>query len=101
MRVCIFSAAALIALLIFVYPWKWLLRKGAAVKLKSLRYSEGTAREMCQLPKTHLCSEGRMNSVLTSRKVPARSPQRPGATAGLPPARRSDWHDGLRGAGAK
>lgn len=85
---CIFSAAALIALLIFVYPWKWPLRKGAAVKLESLRYSEGTAREMCQLPKTHLCSEGRMNSVPTGRKVPARRPQRSGAAAGLPRATR-------------
>lgn len=55
----------LTTLFMFVYPWKWLLKKGTAVKLKSLRYSEDTAKEMYPLLKNHPCSEGKINSVLT------------------------------------
>lgn len=55
----------LTTLFMFVYPWKWLLTKGTAVKLKSLRYSKDTAKEMYPLLKNHRCSEGKINNVLT------------------------------------
>lgn len=55
----------LTTLFMFVYPWKWLLTKGTAVKLKSLRHSEDTAKEMYPLLKNQHYSEGKINSVLT------------------------------------
>lgn len=41
------------------------MRRRIALNLKILRYSESTAKEMYQLLKNRLCSEGKINSVLT------------------------------------
>lgn len=51
--ICIYNATML-TFYIFVHPWKWLLRKGIALKLKILRHSKGTARKSYQLLKNHL-----------------------------------------------